>query len=101
MDTCGQEGGVAGPGGHTSGICTFQPGHDGRHSWEPDDDVVVGDPLVEKLRDSPIPNLEKRATFEPPAAAAWDAGYEAGLLAQSQKSQGRPKFKIFNPYRKR
>lgn len=60
---------------------------------------VIG--LAHKMRDSPIPNLEERVTFDPPAAAAWDAGYEAGLLAQSQKSRGRAKFKIFNPYRKR
>lgn len=35
---CEQEGGVVADGRHTRGICTFGPGHEGRHSWEPDED---------------------------------------------------------------
>ncbi len=34
---CHQEGGVIDHLGHRLGRCTFAPGHDGRHSWEPTD----------------------------------------------------------------
>lgn len=35
---CEQEGGIVTDGRHTCGVCTFGLGHDGRHSWEPDED---------------------------------------------------------------
>ena len=43
---CGQEGGYAGPDGHGRGVCDFRQHHDGRHSWEPDDDDASSSRLV-------------------------------------------------------
>ena len=48
--------------------------------------------------------LGSRCNFKPvvtEVADAWDAGYQAGILAQSQKERGRAKFKIYNPHRRR
>ena len=37
-ERCGQEGGVVDASGHRQGVCEYPQGHDGGHSWEPDDD---------------------------------------------------------------
>lgn len=38
-ERCGQEGGYVGPEGHSNGVCDYRLGHEGAHSWEPDDVV--------------------------------------------------------------
>lgn len=45
-ERCGQEGGVVDAAGHRPGVCDWRRGHEGRHSWEPDDDDDGAGPLV-------------------------------------------------------